>query len=336
MTSIFGMFRGGPGGGGGTDLTALINALNSDFSTLNNDKITTLINVLNNSVQMHTDLQDIVTALGGSSNVLVFQWANGFDPTAGTGVAVPPGKAAFGWSAETSPGAGNGTLWIYTGPTARKWSPLAFLYNVAQAWGTIYAIISAWNSSTGMPAITYFNPSSSPDSNAFDVTVNNISGDTSFKLHINTHISGTTDGPPSGNTILTLRINGANLPLDDSVSGGGLVTSHQSGGSGDISSILPPPKTHAGYLLSGSYLDMELECLFPTPLVDMRFIRIRANHNKNMLAPLPIQYDHYDGMIIIPSTTVIASIGLGLVSVGTDAATFDHARTAAALIVNGY
>jgi hypothetical protein len=335
INQIVAMLRGGGGGGGGTNLTPLIDALNLDFSNLNNDKLTTLINVLNNSAQMHSDLQAIVSALSGNSNVIVFQWPNGFDPTAGSGVAVPPGKAAFGWDAETTPGAGDGTLWIYTGPTPRKWAACAFVYNLSQAWGTIINILYAWNNQGGMPAINYFNPSSSPDSNSFDVPVN-AQGDTSFKLHINSHISGSTDGPPTGSTNLTLRINGANLPLDDSISGGGMASTHTSGGLGDAVVVLPPPKVIPSYLLTGTYFDMTIECLFPNALVDMRFLRVVCNTNRNTVPPGPIQYDHYEGTIIIPAVTVIESVGLGLVSVGADAATFDHLRTIAAIIVNGY
>ena len=339
VTSIVAMLRGGNGGGGGADLTPLINALNIDFSNLNNDKLTTLINVLNNSAQMHTDLQDIVTALGGSSNVLVYQWANGFDPTAGAGVAVPVGKAAFGWDAETSPGAGDGELFIYTGPTPKKWVALPGLFNLAQAWSTIYNIVFAWNNAGGMPPIQYLNPAINPDSNAFDIIINN-QGNTSFKTHILAVAGGTGYAPPpvAEGVMLGIRVNGLLLPTNGTLPG--VLTYSDRGRAGSALENNPPlidmnddpPANIYDHTRPGDIFDITLESLWPYSFNLIRMLRIKSMHYSPSRADrCAIQ----EGFVPI-TTAEIASVGLELVIQGTPAPVFDHVLTFAAKIENGY
>jgi hypothetical protein len=347
MSDVIAMLRGGGGGGsvgppgpqgpqgipgvnGATWYTGAVNpvtvvgAVNGDYylNTLTGDifKLVTAIWTLQGN---------IMGPAGPGSDVLVYQWANSFDPTAGSGVAVPAGKAAFGWCAETSPGAGDGTLWIYTGPTPKKWAPCAFIFNLAQNWTNILGVSIAYYGSPayGMPVISY-NNALSADGPEIDVAID--SGSLSFKIHLRALINGT---DPGDHATIQGIVNGITTPNQQTLSG----ESTSALASDQICSIhtIGPMGSGVTGAKPGDFVDVTIESYYPatndTPQV-VRFTSVVVRASGEMITNV--------AALAIPPTnpvTAVASVGIKLFDDSeTLTLTFDHTHATVALLQNGY
>lgn len=264
----------------------------------------------------------------GLSDVIVYQWANSFDPTGGSGVAVPAGKAAFGWAAESSPGAGDGTLWIYTGPLPRAWAACAFIYNLSQAWGTIVGMLNSFTQNQGMPLITFTNVLTL-DGPIILVPID--PGSLSFKSHIRALVNGLDSGD---HVTIQGIVNGITTPSQQTLSGEStlalaadtICSCHTIGPMGSGVTGAKP----------GDFVDVIIESYYPantnTPQI-VRFTSVVVRFGGEMIVNV--------AALAIPPTspdpTAITSIGIKLFDDSeTLVTTFDHSNATASLIENGH
>jgi hypothetical protein len=180
-----------------------------------------------------------------------------------------------------------------------------------------------------MPPISYFNPATNPDSDLINIAL--LNGNQSFKIHI----TGSTIGGATDQSILTTQYNGVTLPVDGTVFGSGVIASHFVGGPIDTLSPFRPPILDVGYMNNASYYDVTIESVFPSGIVPFRVIRTTARTCCNLLNPGVAEYDECQQWIAVPSATLITSVGLKLQTV-RGALVFDHTQSQAAKIENGY
>ena len=308
--SIMALLRGGPSGGSPVDLTALINALNNIENT------------------NHSDLVNILNALT-SQDIVVFHWSNSFDPTSGAGVVAPDNKVVFGVNAPSTPGGNDEVIWVNCGRGPRNWAPLAFLFNLANNWGTLTAIMNSWNTGNGMPNISYFQPLSE-DGTEIDITLTNESVE-SFRIHLAASLLGTEIGD-NGVQILAV-VNQTSQPGESQSAEG--ITGQVGGGpfcnSGSRLSSLHTLTSKA--VVSGDFITVDIDCFFPKPI--RRLVRFTSE----LYGTGPGSVG--DGIVMnrcaswLAANTVIDSVGIALYSQASLALiNFDYAQTLAAKLEN--
>ena len=305
MGNMFALMRGGSGN---VDLRALISALNS-----------------NGSVQ-HTDLINILNAMVPPSvPIVVFQWANGFDPTVSPGVAVPAGKIGFGIAASSPE-----EIWINVDGTATGWADVNAIKNFNNIYSTLQEIIAAYNGNQPIPPANYFNPLGA---NGAVITIPISSPETlSFRIHLSAVLMGTETGVNNVQVLINLNTpSGGQTESSEGITGqagGGTTCTNQA----TLSSI---HTLTSKAVIAGDSLDVDIECFMPQGVA--RFVKYRSAFYGTGPGSVGSGIVCNSGALKVNTTTTINSVLISLYSQGSLALiNFDHANTLACKLENCY